>query len=111
MKYILSSESWFSLSCYEGKILGPHKSSIDLPMSVVSFSDWKDVEQKKNIVFYVKQPFATHQLKQNLGGQRWVPDGNWNNLLSFPFTNQANLGLISRGCFCRGQLSKEYSKF
>lgn len=41
-----------------------------LPMSVVSFSDWKDVEQKKNIVFYVKRPFATHQLKQNLGGQR-----------------------------------------
>ena len=70
MKYILSSESWFSLSCYEGKILGPHESSIDLPMPVVSFSDWKDVEQKKNIVFYVKRPFATHQLKQNLGGQR-----------------------------------------
>ena len=107
MKYILSSESWFSLSCYEGKILGPHESS----MSVVSFSDWKDVEQKKNIIFYVKRPFATHQLKQNLGGQRWVPDGNWNNLLSFPFTNQANLGLISRGFFCRGQLSKEYPKF
>lgn len=47
MKYILSSESWFSLSCYEGKILGPHESLRDLPMSVVSFSDWKDVERKK----------------------------------------------------------------
>lgn len=56
MKYILSSESWFSLSCYEGKILGPHESSIDLPMSVVSFSDWKDVEQKRILYFMSSVP-------------------------------------------------------